>query len=113
MKKIILSFKKIQDYKENKPEKAALIAALIIVIPMALILTLSLSDKSVSNLILAPLFIIICVGGLYWWMFAMLFGQKQYSKLRDAALKSGIELMINEKLIENGSITKPEQMVKL
>jgi len=42
-----------------------------------------------------------------------LFVEKKQKELSEQALKSGLEVMINQALIGNGSIIKPEEMVKL
>lgn len=120
--KIFLSFKKLQKLIQEKPEKSALVVAIIIVAPM-LIWGLSIihlpkeiTFDSVSELIFVIILQILtfaCVGGMFWWMFAMSFGEKKQKELSEQALKSEIELMINTELIRNGSITKAEEMVKL
>ena len=111
--KALLPFQELWAFAQNKPEKAALIAAAIIVIPMATLLTLFLPDKSLFNLIFAPIIVLFGVGGTFWFGFAMTFGEKKSRELSERALKSELEVMINQSLIENGSITKPEQMVRL
>jgi hypothetical protein len=111
--KIFLSFQKLWTLIQDKPEKSALIIAVVISLPLAVLMTISLPDKSLFNLIFAPIFIMTCIGGLIWFGLVMIFSEKRSEELSRQAVKSGIQVMINQALIDNGSITKPEQMVKL
>jgi hypothetical protein len=114
--------RKVKEFIQENPEKSALVLAIILVLPMFLwglsIIKLpeELTFDSVFKLITAIIFQLLtfaCVGGLFWFIFVTSFGEKKRKELSDRALKSGLEVMINQALIENGSITKPEQMVKL
>lgn len=114
--------RKVKEFIQENPEKSALVLAMILVLPMfvwAIFITpfpKELNFDSVFELISTVIFQLltfVCVGGLFWFMFAMLFGEKKQRELSERALKSEMTVMINQALIENGSITKPEQMVKL
>lgn len=122
MKKILLPFLKLRNLIQEKPEMSALVVALIFVVPMliwALCLTKlpkEITLDSISEMVAGIIFTILlfaCVGGMFWFMFATTFGEKKYRELSEQALKSGLEVMINQALIENGSIKRAEDMVKL
>ncbi len=116
------SLRKLKMLTQESPEKSALVLAIALVLPMFIwgisIIQLpeELTFDSVAKLITAFIFqslTFACVGGLFWFMFAMSFGEKKRREMSERVLKSELEMMINHALIKNGSITKPEQMVKL
>jgi hypothetical protein len=110
MKKIL---KRLWNLVQSKPEVSALIVSAIITIPMTILFIISIPDKSLFNVVSASFMMLTCVGGLFWFCFVMVFGEKLQRELSQKALKSELEVMINQSLIENGSIKTEEDFVKL
>jgi hypothetical protein len=111
--KILLPFKKILNFIQNFPEVAGAIPALAISLYVTINLVINLPDRSLSNLIFASFIIFLCTFILFWFAFTLLFGQKKQEELTQNALTSELEVLITQSLIENGSITKAEEMIKL
>ena len=120
--KIFSPFKRLRDLIQEKPEKSALVVTIILVAPMfvwaisIIQLPQEASFDAICKVVCGFIFQTLafgCVGLFFWLMFVLTFGEKKQRQLSEAALKSGLQVMINQALIENGSITKPEEMVKL
>ena len=74
-------FKNLKETVQNKPEKSALIVTIIILTPM-LIWCLSIIEITPGSVfemifeIVVQILIFACVGLMFWFMFAMSFGEK-------------------------------------